>query len=49
MANPLQNRGEEQRRGDGEKIIAIVDLIAIIARALVGIFGRREADKRRSI
>lgn len=42
MSNPLQNRIGE--RSSEEKITAILDLLGIIARTLLAIFGKRKSD-----
>lgn len=44
MSNPLQNR-QSDRSGTEEKITAILDLLGIIAKALLSIFGKRKTDK----
>lgn len=46
MSNPLQNRGPENRRSAGEKILSVVDIVMKICEALLGLFGRRTDDKR---
>jgi hypothetical protein len=43
VSNPLQNRGE--KLPTEEKITAILDLLGIIARALLAIFGKRRTDQ----
>jgi hypothetical protein len=43
MSNPLQNRVSD-RPGTEEKITAILDLLGIIARTLLAIFGKRKTD-----
>lgn len=46
MSDPLnQNTGRDARRGDQEKILGVLDLAAVIVRALFSIFGRRKDDK----
>lgn len=45
MSNPLQNR-QSDRVGTEEKITAILDLLGIIAKTLLGLFGKRKADKQ---
>lgn len=45
MSNPLQNR-QSDRTGTEEKITAILDLLGIIAKTLLAIFGRRKTDAR---
>lgn len=45
MSNPLQNR-QSDRVGTEEKITAILDLLGIIARTLLGIFGKRKSDQQ---
>lgn len=45
MSDPLSNP-RNKRRGDQEKILAILDLAAVIVRALFSMFGRRGDDKK---
>jgi hypothetical protein len=44
MSNPLQNAPPPERRSATEKILAIVDIIAKIANAILHLFGRRSTD-----
>ena len=48
MSNPLQNRQSDRSGPDAtaDKITAILDLLGIIARTLLGIFGKRKTDKQ---
>ena len=48
MANPLQNDPPrpQRRRGAGEKILSVVDVVMKICEALISIFGRRREDKQ---
>jgi hypothetical protein len=48
MSNPLQNNRLSDRPGTEEKITAILDLLGIIARTLLGIFGKRKKDSQPS-
>lgn len=43
MSNPLQN--DPPRRSSEEKIAALADLLSIIVRALLSIFGKRQSDR----
>jgi hypothetical protein len=45
MNNPLQNRGEENRRTAAQKILGVADVIHELLKAILGIFGRRTTDK----
>jgi hypothetical protein len=45
MSNPLQNQRASDRPGTEEKITAILDLLGIIARTLLAIFGKRKTDQ----
>lgn len=46
MSNPLQNRYSDRKGPDAteEKISAILDLLGIIARTLLRLFGKRKTD-----
>lgn len=45
MSNPLQNQRGPENMSESEKLTAILDLVGIIARALLRIFGKRKTDQ----
>lgn len=48
MSSPLQGGAPEQRKSalpPEEKLTAILDLLGVIARALLRIFGKRSSDR----
>jgi hypothetical protein len=44
VSNPLQNRASD-KPGTEEKISAILDLLGIIAKTLLRLFGKRAKDQ----
>lgn len=44
MTSPLQGGKPEGRKTTEEKVEAIYDLVGILLRALLNIFGRRRSD-----